>query len=455
MVMSRKENYIAYRIKYSIIINSMSIVGRDTMDKVTSSQIFMTDKVIVRSGEDVSFIGFQILPKDSTQGFFVKSSPFIKVGIKEADSEENLRVLSVRGENMDSEILEGYVRVVLDDGTEAECQVQVLPEYIAPPRFSREPSIRFEKGYAILDYEYENLGENIDQSQISWYRLGKIEKSRFAMVNFFKRTTEEECRRIAITRQGNSVRRIQLTTADIGKYIKIGIKPKHNNSYIGQEIFYISEMIKEEYVQKDKVVLNVESVDDNAEYEMLPGYFTVRGDLVSEEQLLTGEYGLLTESMGCGIYYTSDVQTGSMILNVNIDPECKNGNGFGGIHQYEEIYIKYDPIEQNGYGLRIESTAPNDGKVNFGLYHYKNGNGTLISEQYSSDAFRVGCEINLEVDKDIFNVFITYDDGEDFSDLELRAKIKENTYGGFGFKHMAEATDGYRCYLKGMVATYK
>ena len=31
------------------------------MDKLADSQIFMTDKVIVRSGEDVSFIGFQIL----------------------------------------------------------------------------------------------------------------------------------------------------------------------------------------------------------------------------------------------------------------------------------------------------------------------------------------------------------------------------------------------------------
>lgn len=425
------------------------------MDKMNNIQIFMTDNVIVRSGEDVSFVGFQILPKDNTQGFFVKSSPFIKVGIKETDSEENLRVLSVKGKNEGKEILNGFVRVILDDGTEAECQVQVLPEYIASPKFSKEPSIRFEKGYAILDYEYEDLGENIDQSQISWYRLGKVEKSRFAMVNFFKRTTEDECRRVAVSRGGNPVRRLQLTEADIGKYIKISIKPKHNNSYVGREIFYISEMVKEEYVEKNKVILCSECVDDSSEHEMLPDYFTVRGDLVSEQQLFTDEYGLLTESMGCGIYYNSSRQVESMMLHVNIDPECKEGNGFDGVHQYEEIYVKYNPVEKNGYGLRIESTAANDGKVNFTLYQYRNGNETPISETYSSEAFRPGCEITLEVDKDILNAFISYDDGEDFSDLELRAKIKENTYGGFGFKHMAEATEGYRCYLKGMIATYK
>ena len=65
------------------------------------------------------------------------------------------------------------------------------------------------------------------------------------------------------------------------------------------------------------------------------------------------------------------------------------------------------------------------------------------------------CNSGITAILDLFNAFITYDDGEDFSDLELRAKIKESTYGGFGFKHMAETTEGYRCYLKSMVATYK
>ena len=415
----------------------------------------MTDKAIVRSGEDVSYVGFQILPKDDTQGFFIKASSFIDVRIKETDSDENLRVLSVKGKNEGNDIIEGYVSVTLDDGSYAECQVQVLPKYIASPIFKKEPSIRFEKGYAIVDYEYEELGENIDQSQITWYRLGSVAKSRFSMINFFKKTTEDECRRVAVSRNGNPARKLKLTSADIGKYIKIGIKPKHNNSYMGQEVYYISEEIKEEYVDCENIVLDVASVDDSTEHDLLPGYFTVRGKLVSEQILSSGEYGMLTESMGCGIYYNYEKQAGNMSLTVNIDPECASGNGFDGVHQYEEIYIKYDPVEQSGYGLRVESTAADDGKVNFTLYQYKNGNGTAISESSLSDAFRPGCEITLEVDKDLFNAFITYDDGEDFSDLELRAKIKESTYGGFGFKHMAETTEGYRCYLKSMVATYK
>lgn len=425
------------------------------MDKMSNTQIFMTDKVIVRSGEDESFIGFQILPKDNMQGFFVNSSPFIKVRIKETDSEENLRVLSVKGINDGNEILEGFVSVVLDDGTEAECEVLVLPEYIAPPAFTKEPRIYFEKGYAIVDYEYNDIEDNTDQTQISWYRLGKFERSRFSMAYFFRKTTEDECRRIAVSRDNIPLKKIPLTMEDVGKYIKLSIKPKHSNSYLGQEVFYVSEMIKEEYVDKDIIELNAISADDYNDYEMLPGYFTVRGDMKVEQPLFMEEYGLLTESMGCGIYYNSGRQVGNMILHINMDPECKDGNGFSGASQYEEIYIKYDPVEKSGYGLRIESTAADDGQVNFTLYQYKNGNETPLCETCSSKAFRPGCEITLEADKDILNAFITYDDGEDFSDLELRAKMKENTYGGFGFKHMAEAIEGYRCYIKKMVVNYK
>ena len=425
------------------------------MDKMANSQIFMTEKVIVRSGEDVSFIGFQILPKEDTQGFFVKSSSFIKVGIKETDSEENLRVLSVMGKNETNDILEGTVSVTLDDGTYAECHVQVLTEYIPSPKFSKEPTIKFENGYAVLDYELDNLGDNIDQSQIEWYRLGKIEKSRFAMVNFFKKTTEEECRRIAVSRNGEPTKRILLTGADVGKYIKVVIRPKHNNSYMGQEIQYISEVIKEDNIETNKVILDAKTVDDKPNYDMLPGYFTVREGLVSEQSLVDGKYGLLTENMGCGVYYNSSEIIEKMTLHTILEPECANGNGFDGAHQYEEIYIKYDPVEQNGYGIRIESTAADDGKVNFRLYQYKNGNGVPISDAVASEAFRPGCEITLEINKNVFNAFITFDNGEDFSDLELKAKIKENTYGGFGFKHMAETTEGYRCYLKKMEATYK
>ena len=90
----------------------------------------------------------------------------------------------------------------------------------------------------------------------------------------------------------------------------------------------------------------------------------------------------------------------------------------------------------------------------FGIYQYKNGNGSLISDEYESDAFKPGCEINLEVSGETLNAFITYDDGEDFSDIEIRANIKENDFGGFGFKHMAETDNGCRVCLKYMEARY-
>ena len=158
--------------------------------------------------------------------------------------------------------------------------------------------------------------------------------------------------------------------------------------------------------------------------------------------------------MGCGIYYMKEDCIDDMSLVAIIEPECMTGNGFDAPYQYADIYIKYNPEVQSGYALRIESTAAEDGKVKFCLYQIKNGNGTPISDEYLSDAFKAGCEIELQVRDDILNAFISYDDGEDFSDVEIRGKIRTNDFGGFGFKYMAEPEEGYRCNIKYIEAFY-
>ena len=76
-----------------------------------NTHIIMTDKVSVRSGDDVAYVGFQILPKSDRQGFFINSSPFISVTMKETDSTENLRVLAVKGKNDGEDVKTGYIDI--------------------------------------------------------------------------------------------------------------------------------------------------------------------------------------------------------------------------------------------------------------------------------------------------------------------------------------------------------
>ena len=142
-----------------------------------NTHIIMTDKVSVRSGDDVAYVGFQILPKSDRQGFFINSSPFISVTMKETDSTENLRVLAVKGKNDGEDVKTGYITITLDDGQFQECRVDIMPEFSKPPRFVRTPQIIFKDGKAVLEYEFEDMGDNIDESDISWYRVDAVDRS--------------------------------------------------------------------------------------------------------------------------------------------------------------------------------------------------------------------------------------------------------------------------------------
>lgn len=426
------------------------------MQTENNTQIIMTSEIVIRSGDEESLIGFQMLPKNQNQSFWLKSSPFITVNIRETDTDKNLRILSVRAVNEKTHSIEGEISVTLDDGTCAKCKVCVLPELTKAPAFEEEPRIILKDGKAVLQYELARIHENIDESDISWYRVDGKNRANFDDVSLKKQSNERDSRKIAVSLPGRPCREIMLSSADIGKVIRANIKPKHNNSHIGQALNVESNIITENDITDGVIVLDIPAIVTDDSYEIESGYFTAKGLM---RKVICKNFhsasGLMTASMGCGIYYNNVEEiVNDMKLIVVLDPEKEDGNGFNGPRQYEEIYIKYDAMNKNGYGLRISGTASDDGNVMFGLYKYKNGNGTLISEEHKSSAFRPGCEICLQTRGDVLNAFITFDDGEDFADLELTARIRPNGFGGFGFKHMAEIEDGSRVCLKYMEARY-
>ena len=323
-----------------------------------------------------------------------------------------------------------------------------------PPRFAQTPEIVFCDGKAIIQYQLLELGDYVDQTEISWYRVDNIDRSNFKYINLSRTSNETDSRKVAITRDGAPCREIRLTSADVGKHIKVNIKPKHNNSETGQGLNIVSRIVRPTDVVSDRVMLNPRTVVVSNEYDMELGYFTVRGDMVSGRSFTNANRpALIAESTGCGIYYAHELPVDNMSLVVMVEPEDESGNGYDKPRQYTDIYIKYDPATSNGYALRIGETS-DQGKTVFCLYQIKNGNGTPISNEFVSDAFKPGCEITLQVKNDVLSAFISYDNGEDYTDLELRAKTRGNNYGGFGFKYMGDVSEGYRVALKYMEAEY-
>lgn len=420
------------------------------------SGIILQDNLILRSGEEPINVSFQILPINDKQGFWVNATSGIKVAVRYYDEASNTRRLSVVATVTEDTTVEGKIWIQLDNGIRKECNVTILPEIVPPPKFRNTPEIVFRGGKAIVEYEFLDIGENEDQTEINWYRVDKKDRSQFSIVNSSRRSNERDSRKLAITREDRPCKEIRLTSADIGKHIKVNIKPKHANSQKGLGLNVVSHIVKAADVDESVVILNPQTIVTNDDYDMEPGYFTVRGNIESGKCFsIPNRAALITESMGCGLYYMKEKAISDMSLVVLLDPECKTGDGFSGPCQYADIYIKYNPQTQNGYALRIENTPTDVGKVVFCLHHIKNGNSSPISDEYTSSAFKPGCEINLQVKDDILNAFITYDDGEDFSDVELRAKINPNDFGGFGFKFMAEPEVGYRCSMKYMEAIYE
>lgn len=420
------------------------------------SSIKMEENLIIRSGAEPVALKFKILPVEDKQSFWINATSDISVAVKHYDDVENERTINVRGVNNGNTPIDGKITIVLDNGVTEECQVTILPEMMMPPRFAKTPEIVFADGKAIIDYDLSELGDNDDQSEISWYRVDNKDRSNFEVIKLSRKSNETDSRKVAVSRWDKPCREIRLTSADIGKHLKVNIKPKHSNSEKGQGLNIISRIVKPTDVNPELIILNPQTMVTANDYDMEPGYFTARGNIESGFGFgVPRRPGIISESMGCGIYYMKEDAINDMALVVLLEPECPTGNGFNGPHQYADIYIKFDPETQNGYALRIESTAAEDGKVIFCLYQIKNGNSTPVSDEFISDAFKPGCEINLQVRDDILNAFVSYDDGEDFSDVEIRAKIRPNDFGGFGFKYMAEPEMGYRCCLKYMEASYE
>ncbi len=419
------------------------------------NSILIDKNLIIRSGTDGEDLSFELPKEKAGQSFWIKATEGISFYMRHSDNQSGKRVINISAINNSDEAVKGAVVVELDDGTRAECKITVLPKLSMPPRFMKTPEIVFKDGKAVINYVLPELDDNEDQSEISWYRVDNVNRSQFAYVNFAKVSNETDGRKIAVSKDGIPCKEIMLTSADVGTHIKANIKPKHSNSEMGQGLNIVSRIVRPTDVVSDRVVLNAKTAVVNRDYDMEPGYFTVCGKMESSTTFMnTKRPALVTESMGCGVYYNHGKVVDDMSLVVMIDPEDVTGNGFTGPRQYADIYIKYDPVMCNGYALRIEGTAADDGKTVFCLYQMKNGNAIPISDEYISKAFRPGCEITLQVKSDVLTAFISYDDGEDFEDIELRAKTRGNELGGFGFKYMAETVAGHRAAIKYMEAQY-
>jgi hypothetical protein len=315
----------------------------------------------------------------------------------------------------------------------------VEPAYINPPEFTRKPVISAPiAGKTTVGYTLALSGKE-DQSLVTWYQC--------------EHASCDRPRAVAVSRGNNPLRSYTLTPGDIGKYIQVGVQPKHNISDPGKEVFAVSSKpvvsgdVKTRTVSPDFRSF-VEA--ENPTYEN--GMWTVLGTWtsVAGEAFVNG-YGLRVsnspDAPGAGrpqnphaaLLYQHDEPTADMQVKVVMTPEKTAGQGFGIAgdagdderNQRADIYIKYDPRTKTGYALRFWRTIQSAEKCMFQLFKIDNGVGTpLDSQQELTGVFKPNTTITLSIVGTKFTARGANSvDGET---LSLEGTVTPNQFGGAG-----------------------
>ncbi len=347
-----------------------------------------------------------------------------------------------------------YVIAHAVNGSEAACEVVVLPSELPVPAFKKNPRIRIEGGVAIVDYVLD-LQDYADESDIKWYRKSPEEETLLELV--------------AVSQPGCPEKTYRLTPADAGKVLVVIIRPKHSRSGYGTDVkCSLKHPVPTTSVENPSVLTtDFRQLPCAFQPETKAGSWTVDGfkpaDTASYPwQITVGEsywrygtgnngckgYGLLQTRQGARLLYTPTGSSyGDMRLELLVDP-CKTaGQGFSSATgQYMDIYLKFDTKTLTGYALRIIRTVKHSNAVDFMLMKYQDGIATPITDPITSTCYRTNCVIRLEIKENVFTATAETTTPQPETGLAktvfLQAVVEPNIFGGFGIQHTGTTGEG-------------
>jgi hypothetical protein len=345
----------------------------------------------------------------------------------------------IEGQNTTSKAQYVEVRAIAANGFYVTVHILVEPAYVSPPAFVKKPVVGAPvNGKVSVNYAL-NLAGREDQSVITWYQCADAACSN--------------PRKVAVSRGNTPLRSYILQAGDVGKYIGVGIQPKHNLSDPGLVVTVASTKpiaaadIKSTTVSPDfRNFVETENTSyENGMWTVLGTWTSVTGDL------LVNGYGLRVSNPPAAapgaraanphaaLLYQRDEPTGDMQVKVVMTPEKTAGQGFGIAgdpgdderNQRADIYIKYDPRTKTGYSLRFWRTIQSAEKCMFQLYKIENGVGTPVnSQQELTGVFKPNTTITLSI---VGNKFTAKGSNSiDGETLSLEGTIAPNQFGGAG-----------------------
>lgn len=355
-------------------------------------------------------------------------------------------------DNTSPEDKETVIKISTPEGLSARKTLNIGANLRKAPVLRRAPKIYYDEISGGLKLKYNLSGKGIDESSIIWGRIVR----------------DGNQNRVVLLKKGEGATgNIYYPKAgDLGYEIIAMIFPKYKDSVYGKmentQPYPISELTYIKELPESNLMTDFSDVPIDKREAGQIGAWSF--DIYKPLDTAGAEWSV---SDGAGWYYGKgyDASTGTGIVqnekgarmsyipardichnmsaSLIAEPAKSGGQGFGSATcQYMDICVKFDPIDLNGYALRIERTPDHDRAVTFSLIKYENGTTSVISDKVVSNCFRTPCHINVAIVDGMLkaNAYTDATVGNKCCDemlekVTLSAPVEESTLTGFCIQH--------------------
>ena len=379
----------------------------------------------------------------------VRSAPFLWGGYPAGEPDE----FDFIAENTRPVRKLTVVPVSTPEGLTGRHTFDIEPKLRDAPKFRKLPKIVRDEASEGFRVDYSLTGKGDDRSRIMWCRI----------------IDEEGSPRAIMMSEGDAPygKSFKAKAGDFGYGIMAVVFPKFTDSKTGQmETSTVMDVIDPLLIKdmpeshlstdfsdiiiskRESGIPGVWSFDvfkpaDTAHVDWQasdgPGWYFGKGFDAS-----TG-LGMVQSEKGARMSYVPARDVCSdMHVALVAEPAKSGGQGFGSATtQYMDICVKFDPVELDGYALRIERTPDHDRAVRFSLIRYDKGQTSVISKEVISDCFRTPCHISIGVSGGVLTAS-AYTEApvsdrkcceEVEEKVELSVPVESGTYSGFCIQH--------------------
>lgn len=345
------------------------------------------------------------------------------------------------------------IPVSTSGGLMAQKTLTVAPNLRQAPKFKRLPKVSFDEARQAFQVDYSLSGKGEDDCRTVWCRV----------------MNEDGSPRVYAMKQADGAegKTYAAKAGDLGYGIMAAVFPKFKDSKPGpmeaSPVVAILDTSHVESYPESSLSTDFSDISIVEREPGIPGIWSF--DVFKPADTSHVDW---TAAEGPGWYYGKgfDASTGigivqsekgarmsyvpardvcrDMSVSLIAEPAKSGGQGFGSATaQYMDICLKFDPVNLDGYALRIERTPDHDRAVSFSLVKYEKGSTRRISEEVISDCFRTPCMITVDVTDGILRAKAHTDAPasdrrcckEVMDKVELSAPVEDTPLTGFAIQH--------------------